>query len=164
MSQETFTEPKVEIIDEFSPLDAPVKQRAYTQHHVADAQVVEDLEEPTFQPPSFNDFEDGEGGEPEPERPFNQSYSELDGKEKTMGAKMMVEMTLDLYEKGCGILGKLPEISEGKLDRLIAEGEIDGDIQNTNRIRKSRRKRICKRIQPKVSKMLLLFQMNLKKK
>lgn len=129
MSQETFTEPKVEIIDEFSPLDAPVKQRAYTQHHVADAQVVEDLEEPTFQPPSFNDFEDGEGGEPEPERPFNQSYSELDGKEKTMGAKMMVEMTLDLYEKGCGILGKLPEISEGKLDRLIAEGEIDGDIQ-----------------------------------
>ncbi len=129
MNQETFTEPKVEIIDEFSPLDAPVKQRAYTQHHVADAQVVEDLEEPTFQPPSFNDFEDGDGGEPEPERPFNQSYSELDGKEKTMGAKMMVEMTLDLYEKGCGILGKLPEISESKLDRLIAEGEIDGDIQ-----------------------------------
>lgn len=129
MSQETInTAPEVEIIDDFSPLDAPVKKRSYTQHHVADAQVLGDLEEPTFQPPSFNDFED-EGADPEPERPFNQSYSELDGKEKTMGAKMMAEMTLDLYEKGCGLLGKLPEISEGKLDRLIAEGEIDANIE-----------------------------------
>jgi hypothetical protein len=42
---------------------------------------------------------------------------------------MMAEMTLDIYEKGCGFLGKLPEISEQKLDKLIAEGEIDGDIQ-----------------------------------
>lgn len=129
MNQEDLKEPQVEIIDDFSPLDAPVKQRAYTQHHVADAQVIGELEEPTFAPPSFNDFEDGDGGEPEPERPFNQAYSELDGKEKTMGAKMMVEMTLDLYEKGCGFLGKLPEISEGKLDRLISEGEIDPNIQ-----------------------------------
>lgn len=130
MSQETFnTAPEVEIIQDFSPLDAPVKQRSYTQHHVTDVEAMGDLEEPTFQPPSFNDFEEGEGGEPEPERPFNQAYSELDGKEKTMGAKMMAEMTLDLYEKGCGLLGKLPEISEGKLDRLIAEGEIDPNLE-----------------------------------
>ena len=129
MSQETFnTAPEVEIIDDFSPLDAPVKERSYTQHHVAENQVFEELQEPTFQPPSFNDFDEGDG-EAEPERPFNQAYSELDGKEKTMGAKMMVEMVVDLYEKGCGLLGKLPEISEGKLDRLIAEGEIDGNIQ-----------------------------------
>jgi hypothetical protein len=46
-----------------------------------------------------------------------------------MGAEMMAEMTLDIYEKGCGFLGKLPEISESKLDQLIAEGEIDPDIQ-----------------------------------
>lgn len=130
MSQETFnTAPEVEIIQDFSPLDAPVKQRSYTQHHVTDVEAMGDLEEPTFQPPSFNDFEEGDGGEPEPERPFNQSYSELDGKEKTMGAKMMAEMAIDLYEKGCGLLGKLPEISEGKLDRLIAEGEIDANLE-----------------------------------
>ena len=130
MSQETFnTAPEVEIIQDFSPLDAPVKQRSYTQHHVTDVEAMGDLEEPTFQPPSFNDFEEGDGGEPEPERPFNQSYSELDGKEKTMGAKMMAEMAIDLYEKGCGLLGKLPEISEGKLDRLIAEGEIDPNLE-----------------------------------
>ena len=36
---------------------------------------------------------------------------------------------MDIYEKGCGFLGKLPEINESKLDELIAQGEIDPDIQ-----------------------------------
>ena len=128
--QETIIEAQV-VQDEFSPLDAPVKQRSYTNHHFAtDDAVVEDLQEPTFQQPTFSDFDPEEAkGTKEPERPFNESYSELDGKEKTMGAEMMAEMTLDLYEKGCGFLGKLPEISERKLDGLIAEGEIDPNIQ-----------------------------------
>jgi hypothetical protein len=44
MNQETInTAPEVEIMDDFSPLDAPVKQRSYTQHHIADAQVLGDL-------------------------------------------------------------------------------------------------------------------------
>ena len=120
----------VEIInDDFSPLDAPVKQRSYTQHKMGDAQEMGELEEPTFERPSFADL-DGTAEEEanEPERPFNESYSQLDGKEKTMGAEMMAEMTLDIYEKGCFYLGKIPEISESKIDKLIAEGEIDPSI------------------------------------
>jgi len=120
----------VEIInDDFSPLDAPVKQRSYTQHKMGDAQEMGELEEPTFERPSFADL-DGTAEEEanEPERPFNESYSQLDGKEKTMGAEMMAEMTLDIYEKGCFYLGKIPEISETKIDKLIAEGEIDPNI------------------------------------
>jgi hypothetical protein len=126
---ETIEEAEI-INDEFSPLDAPVKQRAYTQHKMDDAQVIGDLEEPTFERPSFSDL-DGSAEEEtsDPERPFNPSYSELDGKEKTMGAEMMAEMTLDIYEKGCFYLGKIPEISEAKIDKLIAEGEIDPSIQ-----------------------------------
>lgn len=130
-SQETFEQAEV-IMDDFSPLDAPVKQRSYTNHKIYDdAEVVADLEEPTYQPPTFDDFDGGAGGEAEkePAKPFNEAYSELDGKEKTMGAEMMAEMTLDIYEKGCGFLGKIPEISEDKLDGLIAEGEIDPNIQ-----------------------------------
>lgn len=129
-NQEPIIEAEV-VQDEFSPLDAPVKKRSYTNHHFAtDDAVVEDLAEPTFQQPNFSDFDPEEAkGTKEPERPFNESYSELDGKEKTMGAEMMAEMTLDLYEKGCGFLGKLPEINESKLDGLIAEGEIDPSIQ-----------------------------------
>jgi hypothetical protein len=121
----------VQIInDDFSPLDAPVKQRSYTQHKMGDVQDMGELEEPSFERPSFADL-DGSAEEEssEPDRPFNPSYSELDGKEKTMGAEMMAEMTLDIYEKGCFYLGKIPEISEAKIDKLIAEGEIDPSIQ-----------------------------------
>ena len=119
----------VETVDnDFSPLDAPVKQRSYTQHKMDANQVMPELEEPNFQAPSYTDFDEPTETEKEPDRVFNEAYSELDGKEKTMGAEMMAEMTLDLYEKGCGLLGKLPEISEAKLDRLIEEGEINADI------------------------------------
>jgi hypothetical protein len=129
MSQETFQEAEI-INDDFSPLDAPVKQRAYTQHKIDDSQVMQDLEEPSFERPSFADL-DGTSEEEasEPARPFNPSYSELDGKEKTMGAEMMADMTLDIYDKACFYMGKIPEISESKLDKLIAEGEIDPSIQ-----------------------------------
>lgn len=130
--QENFENIEVaEIInDDFSPLDAPVKQRSYTQHKLGDLEEMGELEEPTFERPSFADL-DGEEEETsaEPERPFNQPYSELDGKEKTMGAEMMAEMTLDIYEKGCFYMGKIPEISESKIDKLIAEGEIDPSIK-----------------------------------
>jgi hypothetical protein len=121
----------VEIIsDDFSPLDAPVKQRSYTQHKLGDLEEMGELEEPTFERPSFADLDgDSQEASAEPERPFNESFSELDGKEKTMGADMMAEMTLDIYEKGCFYMGKIPEISESKIDKLIAEGEIDASIQ-----------------------------------
>ena len=118
-------------MEDFSPLDAPVKQRSYTQHKIyADSEVVPELEEPTFQAPNFSDFDEASPeAEKEPAKPFNEAFSELDGKEKTMGAEMMAEMTLDIYEKGCGFLGKLPEISESKLDQLISDGEIDPNIE-----------------------------------
>ena len=127
-NQETL---EAQVMDEFSPLDAPVKERSYTKHKIySDSEVVADLEEPTFQAPNFSDFEESTPeGEKEQEKPFNEAFSELDGKEKTMGAEMMAEMTLDIYEKGCGFLGKLPEINESKLDQLITEGEIDPDIK-----------------------------------
>jgi hypothetical protein len=133
MSQETnYAEPITEDFDDndggYSPLDAPVKQRAYTKPNIDEADIVGDLEVPTFERPSFSDIDDEDEPAPEPERPFNPSYSELDGKEKTMGAEMMADMTLDIYEKACGWIGKIPQISESKLDKLIVEGEIDADI------------------------------------
>jgi hypothetical protein len=88
---------------------------------MGDAQEIGELEEPSFERPSFADLDgSAEEDSSDPERPFNPSYNELDGKEKTMGAVMMAEMTLDMYEKGCFYLGKIPEISEAKIDKLIA--------------------------------------------
>lgn len=126
-NQETF-EPEI-IDNDFSPLDAPVKQRSYTSHKIDSTQPMPELEVPTYETPMYTSFDEPEAETKEEPKPFNEAYSQLDGKEKAMGAEMMAEMTLDIYEKGCGFLGKLPEISEDKLDRLIAEGEIDADIQ-----------------------------------
>lgn len=126
MSQETYNAEA--IIDDYSPLGAPVKKRAYTSHKITEDEIVTPLEEPSFTPPSFNDFDDTEETSKTEPRPFNEEYSQLDGKEKTMGAEMMAEMTIDLYAKGCGLLGKVGEISEAKIDRHIAEGSIDPEI------------------------------------
>ena len=126
MSQEiTETE---DFLNDFSPLDAPVKRRSYTNHNVNyEGQTFDDLEEPTYEQPNIF-LNEEEQAEPE-KRVFNESYSELDGKEKTMGAEMMAEMTLDLYTKGCEYMGKIPQISESKLDKLILEGDIDANIE-----------------------------------
>jgi len=79
-NQETV---EAQVMDDFSPLDAPVKQRSYTQHKIyADSDVVPELEEPTFQAPNFSDFDEASPEEKEPAKPFNEPFSELDGKEK----------------------------------------------------------------------------------
>lgn len=138
-TERTYSE-TAESMNDYSPFDTPVKQRDYTGHKVENHEPLAPLEEPVFEAPSFDQFEEVEegndigsnsGGAKEPERSFNEPFSELSNKEKTLGAEMMVEMALDMYSKGCGLLGKLPEISESKLDKLIAEGEIHPAITLT---------------------------------
>lgn len=126
MSQETYNAET--IIDEYSPLGAPVKKRAYTSHKIVEDEIVTPLEEPNFVPPSYGDFDDGEDAPKTEERPFNPQFSELDNKDKKMGAELMAQMVVDIYEKGTGLMGKLAELSEQRLDRHIAEGEIDPQI------------------------------------
>lgn len=139
--EETYAEVVETQDSDYSPLDAPVKQRGYTKHKVPTDQQFTILEEPSFDPPSFDELEEEEAADQGATNPkgnnanfgnekrvFNEEFSELDEKEKKMGAEMMAEMTLDIYSKGCGFLRKFPEISDKKLDKLIAEGEIDPNI------------------------------------
>ena len=127
MAQDIEQQNDFETFDnEWNPLDGPVKQRSYTKPNISDATVITNFDEPSFEAPSFDDLEEEkEDFSGEPERPFNPSYSELDGKEKKMGAKAMADLVLDIYERGCGFLGKIPQISEGKIDKMIADGEIE---------------------------------------
>ena len=130
MSKETYNEePMVEFVNdaEFSPLDAPVKSRPYTKPNIDESELLSDLEEPTFQRPSFSDIEPEEETQ-EPDRQFNPQFSELDNKEKGLGAEMMADMTLDIYAKGCSWIGKIPTIKESKIDQMIVEGDIDSDM------------------------------------
>jgi len=126
MSQEAI----IEIMDDFSPLDSPVKRRGYTNHRIDEAELAGELEEPTYEVPSYTIEDDKEDSEKpkEEERDFNPEFTELGKKEKAIGAEMMAEMTLDIYAKACSYLGKIPQISEDKIDRLIFEGEIDSSI------------------------------------
>ncbi len=142
-SQETISNNKeMTATNDYSPLAQPVVQRSYTNHATTGDVSPEPLPVASFPTPTYDDeiseetgqnnnpssFNSNSQGIESESRPFNQEYSELPNKEKAMGAEMMAEMVLDLYGKGCGFLGKLPQMSEQKLDRLIAEGELDSRL------------------------------------
>lgn len=115
----------------YSPFDEPVKERAYTKPNVEDASILGDIEEPTFEAPSFSDLEAEyeEESESEPSEPFNPSYNELGKKEKKMGAEMVAEVVLDGYDKLGTFMGSLAKINEGRLEREFAEGNIDPNTE-----------------------------------
>jgi hypothetical protein len=109
---------------DFSPFDEPVKERDYTKPKIDTSNLESELEEPTFEAPSFADFED----EVE-EKPFNPSYNELGNKEKQMGAEMIADVVVDGYARLKKGMGSLSSISENKLEREFAEGNINPNIQ-----------------------------------
>lgn len=134
MSRDNSTTPvEPEIIDQNSAdydplLNQNVKERSYTQHHASEATTFEELKEPAFEKPPVDAFQPVNDAKAA-DSVFNKSYNELPKKDKEMGAEMMAQMALSLYGKGCNLLGKIPQISPTKIDRLIAEGEIDPNIQ-----------------------------------
>ena len=114
----------VEANPDFSPFDEPVKEREYTKPNIDASQIEGELEEPTFEAPSFSDFEE----EPE-DKPFNPSYNELGNKEKQMGAEMIADVVVDGYARLKKGMGTLSSISENKLEREFAEGNINPNLQ-----------------------------------
>jgi hypothetical protein len=110
----------------FSPFDEPVKEREYTKANIDASEIHGELEEPTFTPPSFSDFEDEET---EQKAPFNQSYNELGNKEKQMGAEMIADVVIDGYSRLKKGMGSFASISENKLEREFAEGNINPSIE-----------------------------------
>lgn len=143
-SVESSTEEKIDVAIEpnsdFSPFDEPVKERSYTSVNIDPKELQGELEEPSFEAPSMSDFDLGgeeeveeepksKSSKKEPPHQFNESYSELSGKEKKMGAEMMVEVVLDGYSKLKKGIGSLATISEKKLEREFVEGTIDPNMQ-----------------------------------
>ena len=109
---------------DFSPFDEPVKERDYTKPNIDASQIEGELEEPTFEAPSFSDFEEEE----EP-KPFNPSYNELGNKEKQMGAEMIADVVVDGYARLKKGMGSLSTISENKLEENLLK-EISTLIYN----------------------------------
>ena len=109
----------------FSPLDEPVKERAYTKGNV-DAQGLEsELEEPTFDAPNFSDF-DQEEKEPST---FNPAIDNLDKKEQMYATEQMVDTVLDVYGKAHLLANRVTKIKEEKVAEAMENGEIDPSLQ-----------------------------------
>ena len=104
------TETNDDFYDGFSPLDEPVKERAYTKGNVDGRDLQEDLEEPSFEAPNFTDFEDvDENKEPSS---FNPEMENLDKKEQMIATEQMVDTVLDVYGKAHLLANNVTKIKD----------------------------------------------------
>lgn len=110
----------------FSPLDEPVKEREYTKPNIDTSQLESELEEPSFEAPSFSDFDEPTEEEP---KSFNPAIENLDKKEQMYATEQMVDTVLDVYGKAHILANKATKIKEKKIADAMQEGEIDPNLR-----------------------------------
>ncbi len=137
------TEPKAEpdsnVVGEgtkpdFNPFAENVVERDYSTPKVASG-VVQDIEEPTFVPPSYEDIvREQEGGGLEEqqmsENPFdnpNPALNDLDNKDKKIACESLVDTCLDAYEQLHRYAQYVVKVDEEELMQKQAQGKIDLD-------------------------------------
>lgn len=108
----------------YSPLDEPVKERSYTTANIDSSNLEAELEEPTFNPPSFDDFE-AESKEPSS---FNPEINNLDSKSQLIASEQMVDTVLDVYGKAHILANRLVRIKEDKVAEYMMDGTIDPNL------------------------------------
>ena len=118
---------------DFNPLMENVVERDYSTPKVASG-VVEDIEEPSFVPPSYEDIVaekegiDGGGEEPFSENPFdnpNPALNDLDNKDKKIACESLVDTCLDAYEQLHKYAQYVVKVDEDALMEKQAQGKID---------------------------------------
>ncbi len=112
--------------DGFSPLDEPVKERAYTKANINSDNIEAVLEEPSFEAPDFTDFEETKDKEP---NTFNPAMENLDKKEQMYATEQMVDTVLDVYDKAHLLANRVTKIKDEKISSAIQDGEIDPDLR-----------------------------------
>lgn len=117
--------------DDFNPLGEAVKERSYTRPNIDPSSFSGELEEPVFEAPSFDDFDNAPNSQMADEDPgfANPSLNNLDNKEKRYATEQMVDTVLDGYERLTALGNNLVQVKESKLKRMYAEGEINPSIQ-----------------------------------
>jgi hypothetical protein len=124
-----FIEP--EMASNYDPLMESVKERSYTRPNVEGGAILEDLEEPSFAPPSFDDLDSGDAGpqgnaEPSSANPY---MNDLSGKEKKMASEQLVDAVLTGYEGLHKIANQMVRINPDEINELISTGEIDRNLE-----------------------------------
>lgn len=111
---------------DYNPLGEAVKERSYTKPNIDGANLEAEIEEPTFTPPSFEDLDEPAGFEAAEEQPYaNPALNDLDDKDKRYATEQMVDVVLDGYERITGLANNLVQIKESKIQKMVANGEID---------------------------------------
>jgi hypothetical protein len=117
---------------DFNPLEEAVKERSYTKANIDASSISGELEEPVFEAPSFEDYDEApnqSGGGGEDPGFANPSLNNLDNKEKRYATEQMVDTVLDGYERLTSLGNNLVQVKESKIKKMYAEGEINPGIQ-----------------------------------
>lgn len=117
-----------EVNVDFNPLDEPVNEKRYTSPNVNanPNDLNKPIEEPRFAPPPMQKktIPQFEEKKPKPE-PFNPEMRNIPKKETEMAASQMAKLIISGYEWMHKFANKGLQISEKKLLKLQAEGEIN---------------------------------------
>lgn len=157
--EETIEEPKEEVKEEpkddiydlnsksesnlggsYNPFGESVEEKAYRTPEIASAQSIADIEEPSFQKPSYDDLveaneNNNEGNDEEPvektglDRFSQEEIKELPDADKEAAAEGLSQVVLGIYGMGCKQLGALTKISDKKLSKLESEDLIDTSMR-----------------------------------
>lgn len=157
--EETIEEPKEEVKEEpkddiydlnsksdsnlggsYNPFGESVEEKAYRTPEIASAQSIADIEEPSFQKPTYDDLveaneNNNEGGDEEPvektglDRFSQEEIKELPEADKEAAAEGLSQVVLGIYGFGCKQLGALTKISDRKLSKLEDEDLIDTSMR-----------------------------------
>ena len=119
-------EEQVEEVIDINPLDEAVNEKSYSRPNFNAS--VEDLnkpiEEPRFAPPPIQKPQT-EREDPRKREPVNPEFSGLPKKDKEMAASHMAKLILQGYEWIHDLGNKGLKVSEKKLNKLQAEGEMN---------------------------------------
>jgi len=117
--------------NDYNPFGESVVEREYATPKVASG-VTEEISEPTFVPPSYEDIvAEREGGgmvEDLSENPFdnpNPALNDLDNKDKKIACESLVDTCLDAYEQLHKYAQYVVKVDEDELMQKQASGKID---------------------------------------
>ena len=124
---ETEIQEPEEVSVDFNPLDEPVNEKRYTSPNVnaSATELNKPIEEPRFAPPPMQKKVPFEEKKPPKPEPFNPEMKNIPKKETEMAATQMAKMIIQGYEWMHGLANKALQVSEKRLNKLQAEGEIN---------------------------------------
>ena len=133
----------------YHPFNMPVTDRSYTKPLVDASELTNEIPEPVirplrleeleamntandpsqinFNPPDLSSMPSPK--EPEQQSQFNPAFHDLSKKDKEKGAEAMADVAIDGYARLKKLMANIATISESRLDREIADGQIHPHLQ-----------------------------------